>query len=343
MGHRKAKMKFRWDSIGNAPRWFWLVGLLILALCAGIVRAQDLSCERRVVPVALRDNENLPIANVQVADLEAKVHGKRIKILSLAPDRRPRRVVLILDASGSMGSTASETPLFALEFALAAHFFEVNHQRSQIALLIFNSHVTEVVDFNQGTSAVGDKLQQIFGDHNYAKTNVKGKTALRDAIVRGLELLEHPTSADALYVLTDGGDNTSEHNAADVRQRLAVTSVRLFAVLLHQQDGYHRAPDESDPDELSDMARKSGGEILSAAAWHGKQLALSADAEGKLKSRETLARLYQTIFGNQLLEIELPFPIAKNEQLELKLLNARRGWAAPHITYPTTLFRCSSE
>jgi len=340
-------MEFRLDKSGDhrvRSAGKCVASSLILALCTGTIGAQDFSCPRRTVPIALRDKENLPIENVSVADIEAKVRGKPVKMLSLAPDLRPHRVVVIVDASGSMGSTAAEPPLFALEFALAWHFFEVNRQTSQIALLVFNSHVTEVVDFAQGNSAVGDKLQQISSDHSYAK-NVKGKTALRDTILAGLQLLRHPTSADALYVLTDGGDNASERNSADVTQRLAASSVRLFGVLLRQEVGYrNRPPDESDPDELSEMASKSGGEILTAAAWHGKQMALSADSEAKLKSQETLARLYQTILGNKLLEIELPFPIAKNERWELRLSDgARRRWIGTHITYPTTLMKCNSE
>lgn len=318
---------------------------LFLALCIRTTGAEDLSCPRRTLPVALRDQQNLPMQNVSVADLAAKVRGKPIKILSLAPDTRPHRLVLILDASGSMGSKADESPVFALEFALARHFFDVNRQRSEMALVIFNRDVTETIDFAQGTSAVGDKLQQISSDHNYVKTNVKGRTALRDAIVVGLQLLRHPSSADALYVLTDGGDNASKHSAADVTQRLAVTRVRLFAVLLRQEFSNNiRAPDESDPDELSKIAEKSGGEILSAAAWHGKQMALSADSEAKLKSHETLLRLYQAILGDELLEIELPFPIGKNEHWELKLSDrAGRQWKGSHITYPTTLVKCNSE
>ena len=197
-----------------------------------------------------------------------------------------------------------------------------------------------------GNSAVGEKLQQIANDHNYLKTNVKGRTALHDAILQGLQLLDHPSSADALYVLSDGGDNASKHSTAEVKQGLAVTSVRLFAVLLHPESGVrNRAPEElSGPDELYDIARKSGGEILSTAAWHIGQIALSADSEGKLKTHETLARLYETILRNSLLEIEIPFPIAKNEHWELKLSDAgRRQWKGAQITYPTTLLSCTSK
>jgi hypothetical protein len=298
-----------------------VVRFSIFTLCTTALAAQDPSCLRRTLPVALRDERNLPLQNVSVADLQAKVHGKPVKILSLAPDPRPHRLVLILDASGSMASMEGEPPLFSLEFALASHFFEVNRQKSQIALLIFNKDVTEAVDFAQGNSAVGDKLQLISGDHNYVKTNIKGRTALRDAIFAGLQLLKHPSSADSLYVITDGGDNASKHSVADLRQRLAVTSVRLFAVLLRKDVGYRNlTPKEvTGPEELSELTEKSGGEILTAAAWRGKRMILSADSEAKLKAQETLARLYQTILGDQLLEIELPFSIAKDERVELKL------------------------
>jgi len=191
----------------------------------GAAGAQEAPCQRRSIPVALRDNQNLPFQDISVAELEAKVRGKPVKILSFAPDPRPHRLVLLLDTSGSMGSTAGESPLFALGLALARHFFEVHQQWSHIGLLTFNKNVTEALDFMKGNSAVGEKLQEIASDRNYVKANVKGTTALRDTILEGLQLLDHPSSADALYLLTDGGDNASKHSAADVTHRLALTSV----------------------------------------------------------------------------------------------------------------------
>jgi Mg-chelatase subunit ChlD len=322
-----------------------LLSLLGMAFCTRVAWAQETPCERRTLPISLRDRENLPIQNISVADFEARVHGKPVKVLSLTPDPRPHRLVLLLDTSGSMGSNAGESPLFALGLALAQHFFQVNHQWSNIALVIFNKNVTETLDFTRGNSAVGDKLQQISSDHNYLKENVKGTTALRDAILEGLQLLDHPSSADALYLLTDGGDNASRRSTADVTKRLALTSVRLFVVLLRQASYQIRSPEElSGPDELSEIARTSGGEILTVAVWHGDQVALSANSEAKVKTQETLARLYQAILHDNLLEIELPFPLAKNEHWELRLSDAaRRQRKGAQITYPTILIGCNSE
>jgi len=322
-----------------------LTSVLTLVLFARGAKAQEINCQRRILPVALRDKLNLPIQSVSAADFEARVHGKPIKVLSLAPDPRPHRLVLILDTSGSVGSSTSEWPLWNLELSLARHLFEVNRQRLQMALLFFNTQVNDAVEFAKGNVAVGDKLKQIW-TREFAKTHIKGRTALRDAILHGIQLLDHPTSADAIYVLTDGGDNASHQSASELERRLAVTSVRLFAVLLVREQGFgHQTPEEENgPGELAEIAQNSGGEILTAAAWHGGSVALSANAEAKVKSDETLNRLYQVILGDNLLEVELPFPIAKNEHWELKLSGAARlQWKGAQITYPTTLFSCNSE
>ena len=101
--------------------------LVILVLCVRPACSQELPCTTRRLPVFFRDAQNLPLANVSISDLEAKVHGKPAKIVSLAPDPRPHRLVLILDSSGSMGSTESGPALWNLELSLARHFFEVNH------------------------------------------------------------------------------------------------------------------------------------------------------------------------------------------------------------------------
>lgn len=300
----------------------------------------------RKLPVSFRDAQNLPLQNVSVSDLEAKMHGKPLKIISLTPDARPHRLVIVMDASGSMGSSAGEAPLWNMELSLARHFFEMNRARFPIALIIFNEHGNDVIDFMKGNSAVGDKLWRIAQDHDYIKAHINGRTALRDAILQGIQLLNHPNSADAVYVLSDGGDNLSRESTAEFDLRLAVSSVRVFAVLVYQRLGFrNRTPEElNGPNELVDITRKSGGEILTAAEWQGKSVALSANAEARVKSEETLQRLYHAIVQDSLLEVELPAPLTKNERWELKLSSdARQRWKKAQITYPDTLTNCKAE
>src|SRR5690242_5294764 len=95
--------------------------LAVVALCSQLAFSDEPSCTILKLPVTFRDGQNLPIHNISVADLEAKVHGKTVKFLSLAPDQRAHRLVLILDTSGSMGSIAGEAPPWKLELSLARH------------------------------------------------------------------------------------------------------------------------------------------------------------------------------------------------------------------------------
>jgi hypothetical protein len=73
----------------------------------------------------------------------------------------------------------------------------------------------------------------------------------------------------------------------------------------------------SGPDELSDVACQVWWQNSHRSYLARKKIALIADSEAKLKSPETLARLYETILADQLLEIELPFLISKGEHWEL--------------------------
>lgn len=322
------------------------VSFLLLFYSSQRGTAQDASCQHRSLPVSFRDSQNLPIQDITPPDLEGRIHGKPVKILSLAPDPRPHRVVLILDTSGSTGSTAGESPLWPLELNLAADFFVTNQQRARLALLLFNERVYDEVDFSSGNPAVGNELQRIATDRDFVKKNIKGRTALRDAIFQGLQLFDHPTSADAIYVLTDGGENASTHKESDLNQRLAITSVRLFAVLVYGRTGFpNRTREEiSGPRDLAEIAERSGGEILTAAERRGDTVALSANAEAKLRTQEVLGRLYQTILEDKLLEAELPSPITKNEHWEVKLSDAaRKRWKDAQITYPKVLISCNSE
>lgn len=121
--------------------------------------------------------------------------------------------------------------------------------------------------------------------------------------------------------------------------------MRIRSVFYSSTGTRNRTSEEiSGPEKLIEMSRKSGGEILTAAEWHGDKVALSANMDAKAKSEETLPRLYHTILDDRLLEIELPFPNAKNENWELKLSDAaRHRWKRAQVTYPTTLLSCDSE
>jgi hypothetical protein len=322
-----------------------LASLLLSLYSASLASAQANSCSHRVLSVYVGDLQGSPITGLVPADFEAKVHGNPVKILSVAPDTRPHRLVLIVDVSHSMDSMGlGEPPRWRWEFALAQHFFDVNRQKAQIALLIFSRRANEVVDFSQGNPKVDQKLRQAAKGYDYLRKDPKATTRLHDAILQGLLLFDHPGSADAIYVLTDALDYVDITHAGPASiQRLVAAQVRLFAVLLQRESGPvgKTAEETLGPEELSQIARKSGGAILSTAEWHGNRVSLSANPDGKATSQETLTRLYQAILQDSMLEIEPPFPVEKSESFQLKLSNsARDQWKRARIMYPENLIGC---
>lgn len=144
-----------------------------------------------------------------------------------------------------------------------------------------------------------------------------------------------PSSSDALYLLTDAQGNASTHSASDVNHSLAFTSVRLFAALLQ---------DERTLTVSWRVVPGSGSTFRDGQKLRRRNPQRRANSEAKVKTQETLTRLYQTILQDSLLEIELPFPIAKNGRWELRLSTAGRSQRRrAQITYPDTLVGRNSD
>jgi len=220
--------------------------------------AGDDACLHRTVSLTAADRDWAPIPNLKPEDFRGEFRGKPVKILSIVADERPHRIVIILDASGSIGPppTTSVGSAWPLERQMASHFVEIRPRKTTFALLVFNDKVIDQIDFSQGPETVVEKLRQIGADSNYQKVHVKGRTALWDTLLVGLGLLHEPTSADSVYLISDGGEDASRATSTDVRRRLAASSSRVFVSLMISSTGNHnRTPEElNGPEEMSKIA-----------------------------------------------------------------------------------------
>lgn len=322
-----------------------LLFALLLAAAVPLSSHAQQTCERRTVPVSFLDGQILPIRNVAPRDLVAQLDKKPVKILSIVPDERPHRIVLVLDSSGSMdmGNVQSAAPSYwTMALTLAQNFAAENADNVKLALVMFNSHVTDTIGFDAGNAAVEARLHQLLGDKTFEKTSVRGRTPMRDAVALANQLFDHPTSADAIYLLTDGDDNASVHKPRDVTRLLSASSVRLFVTLFPQLD-LVTEDGSTKLQELSDMATYSGGEILLQLDWYDGRAVVAShlDAIKQLTFEQIMTRLYQTILQDDLVEIELPAPAFRDEKWKLNFSeDARQRWKDAKITYPVLLSGC---
>lgn len=285
-----------------------------------------------MLSLTAENSQGLPIEGLRVEDLESKFQVGPAKIVSIVPDDRMHRIVILVDASGSMGSKWREilTP--------ASILAETEMPNTQMALVVFNDKIEEQVSFSQGQKAIAERLRQI---RSGGAITPSGRTALYDSLLAGLQLLEVPTSADSLYVLSDGADNASRTHFDEVARQLSASTVRLFVSLAVGQLGnrYPTPEEERGPREMSALVRRTGGDMNTP---FGRGFPTSpAEVEQSLQS---ILRFQQEMPQNYRIELELSTELKEPSKWEVKLSERSRvRWKAGRLNYPTELAPCNLQ
>jgi len=123
------------------------------------------------------------IRDVATRDLEARLGGITLPIESIHEDKRLRRIVILLDSSGSMRGHGKEIP-WRQTIASAQPLASLSEGRARLALLIFNEKILEEIGFAGDNSAVAMRLSELENDQNYPDHAVRGATHLDDAMNR---------------------------------------------------------------------------------------------------------------------------------------------------------------
>lgn len=293
--------------------------------------SQEASCLRRTLALTLADSQGTPVSGLSATDLKPKFHVSPIRVLSLVPDDRPHRIVILIDASGSMTTRWREA------LAIASALAETALPTSKMALLVFKDKIEEQVGFSEGQKAIAEKLRLMRSTAKVPGEMTGGRTAIFDSLLAGLQLLGTPTSADSLYLISDGADNASHVHLEDVEQRLCSNGVRVFVSLTLGHFG-ERLPTEEErngPSDMNELAKRTGGQVN---VPYGEGVRKREQAE---RLAQTMDRFFKAMVENYRLELELPAPLKKAATWELLLSDqAAVRWRKATLAYPTQLAPC---
>ena len=171
-----------------------------------------------------------------------------VAIESLARERQPIDVVLLMDTSGSMKGRPLEDAR-----AAAIRFVDSMGAEDRIAVVAFSSEPTVLQEF----TADRTRLRAVIGS-----LTASGETALYDGLVRAAALAtDSPASERYIVALSDGGDTLSINPADNAAQAMVRASVPVYAVALESP--------EYDPATLETIARVSGGRMIAIAESGG--------------------------------------------------------------------------
>lgn len=188
---------------------------------------------------------------------------------------------ILLDESSSMA------PMRAGVVTAALALIEQSNPRDQVFILHFNENVQRGLP---DSVLFSDKIDELRVALNRALP--QGRTALYDAVVRGLEQLElGQTGRKTLVLISDGGDTASGYNRRDMVQLVEKSLATIYTIGLID-------PDEAAPDPglLKQLARISGGETFFPSNLPHLQAACRAIAH-EIRTRYTLGFVPPVVAG----------------------------------------------
>jgi len=168
------------------------------------------------VPVCVLDPKGEPVLGLRSEDFQVSEDGKRQKVTLFTGERRPLRIALALDVSGSMDNKIRQ-----VEEALR-HFVSLLEPADEIMVITFNDEVRVVQGFTADRERLGKVLDNI---------EPFGGTALYDAAFVAIRrVAKEPAESKAVVLVSDGVDTASKTSFDDVREIARRSEVPVFSI-----------------------------------------------------------------------------------------------------------------
>ena len=237
-----------------------LFPLLVLIFLPCVVMSQGVPQSEQVSPYVIRTNADLVVLQATVRDHKgAPVSGLNKEDFQVFEDKIPQQIEffshedvpvtvgLVIDSSGSMRPKRSEV------IAAAMAFVRSSNPADQIFVVNFNEHVSLGLPANLPFTNNVDQLEAALSRHV-----ISGMTALYDAIAAGFEQLQKGRwDKKALIVVSDGGDNASRRNLAQV-----LSVVNQSNGLVYTMGIFDENDEDRNPRILNELSHASGGEAF---------------------------------------------------------------------------------
>jgi VWFA-related protein len=230
--------------------WLALAAIVVFA-ASGTARQDDPpsfkagSSELVVVPVTVTDKQGRLVSDLQRESFAVFDNDRRQEIAFFTHEDTPVSVALVIDNSGSMRPKVGEVIAASLAFARASH------PEDELLVIEFNDDVRDALDGRRLSAADAGELEAAL-----RSLRPDGLTALYNALIDGLDHLEHATRARRVLVLvSDGGDNASTTTFDEVLARARRSDVTIYTIGLFDEGSR-----DTNPGVLKRLAEATGGQ-----------------------------------------------------------------------------------
>ena len=174
------------------------------------------SADLVLVPVTVTDPLGRLVTGLRPDNFQVFENKKPQEIRHFSSDDAPVSLGIIVDTSGSMKDKMERVREAVKQFCYSAN------PQDEFFMITFSDTPHLVHDFTDSTEDLESKLLFAFP---------KGRTALLDAIYMGIEKMrEAKYSRKALLIVSDGGDNHSRYNEAELKSTVKESDVMIYAI-----------------------------------------------------------------------------------------------------------------
>jgi Ca-activated chloride channel family protein len=184
-------------------------------------------------PVSVTDPLNRYVTGLEKEHFRVYEDKVEQTISHFTQQSAPISVGIIFDVSGSMKDNNN---INSARSALI-RFLQSANPEDQFFLLTFNQNTSMVQGFTSESSVIQNQI---------AFRQPGGRTALYDAVYKGLDYIRQgKNEKKALILITDGEDNSSRYSAAEVKEFAKESDVQIYGIGEEGKLGYGRSEIQS--------------------------------------------------------------------------------------------------
>jgi Ca-activated chloride channel family protein len=204
----------------------------------------SVTAELVLLPVRVTDANGNPVSGMSLRDFRVYEDGRAQDITMFQKGDAPVTVGLLVDHSRSMRTKLSEV------VAAVSAFARSSNPRDEMFVVDFNDNVSLELPGGRPFTSNVKELESAL-----TAVSAQGRTALYDAVVEGLQHLSlGHWDRKALIIVSDGGDNASQHNYSEVLALAQGSQVMIYSIGLVDETGQ-----EENPNLLKRLCKDTGG------------------------------------------------------------------------------------
>jgi Ca-activated chloride channel homolog len=207
-----------------------------------------------LVPVTVTDPSNRYVLGLTKSSFHIFEDGVEQTIASFSNEEAPLSIGLIVDVSGSMGLK------LGLSSGAVSQFLKTMNSGDEAFLVEFSDQADVILPFTHQMDSIEQKMRVLSSG---------GLTAMLDAIHISVDEMKKASNPrKALLIISDGGDNHSHYNSAQIEDLVRQADTQIFAMGVFDAVGpFGLSLAELDgPRLLSELAEQTGGRALAATS-----------------------------------------------------------------------------